>query len=290
MLWGLLTLYWHELSGLAAFGLISWRIVWSVVVLGLAMTARRRWSMLAVVRSDRRVLARIALAALLLSANWTSYVWCVTHGRVVETALGYFLSPIGLVVAGITLRGEPFGPARRFALALAVVAVIVLAVGSGTLPVFALVLAATWTVYGVLKQSVPLGALEGLTVECLVLLPVALVVLGAMQLHGPGSLHGASTLQLWLVPLSGFVTTVPLLLFAYAAPRVALATLGWLQYSVPTINLALGVWHYGEAMPAWRIAGFALVWVGLAAISVDALRAQRALWNQLRLAGAVAEH
>ena len=272
VLWGLLTLYWHELSGLNAFGLIGWRITWSVVVLGIALTIARRWADLRPVLRDRALMVRIVAASVALAINWTSYVWCVTHGRVIETALGYFLSPIGLVVAGVIVYHEQLRNAQRVALGLAAVAVVVLGVGYGAPPVFALLMATTWTAYGMLKKSVPLPVLESLAAECLALLPVALLLLFGMQLFGPGSLHGASTLQLVLVPLTGVVTTVPLLLFAHSAPRVPLATLGWLQYSVPTINLALGVLVYGEAMPAWRIAGFALVWIGLAIITVDALR------------------
>jgi chloramphenicol-sensitive protein RarD len=272
VLWGLLTLYWHELTGLNAFGLIGWRITWSVVVLGLALTITRRWADLRPVLRDRALVLRIVAASVALAINWTSYVWCVTHGRVIETALGYFLSPIGLVLAGVVVYHEQLRTAQRYALGLAAVAVVVLAAGYGAPPVFALLMATTWTAYGMLKKSVPLPVLESLAAECLALLPVAVLMLVGMQLFGPGSLHGASTLQLVLVPLTGVVTTVPLLLFAHAAPRVPLATLGWLQYSVPTINLGLGVLVYNEAMPAWRIAGFALVWVGLALITVDALR------------------
>jgi chloramphenicol-sensitive protein RarD len=277
VLWGLLTLYWHELTGLDAFGLIGWRITWSVVVLGVALTLTRRWSDLRPLRHDRALAWRVLAASLALSVNWTSYVWCVTHGRVVETALGYFLSPIGLVLAGVVVYHEPLRAAPRVALGLAAVAVVVLAAGYGAPPVFALLMASTWTVYGLLKKSVPLPVLESLAAECLVLLPVAVLVLVGMEASGAGSLHGASTAQLVLVPLTGLVTTVPLLLFAHAAPRVPLATLGWLQYSVPTINLALGVLVYGEAMPAWRVVGFGLVWVGLALISFDAFRSRSAV-------------
>ena len=277
VLWGLLTLYWHELSGLNAFGLIGWRITWSVVVLGIALTIARRWADLRPVLRDRALMVRIVAASVALAINWTSYVWCVTHGRVIETALGYFLSPIGLVVAGVIVYHEQLRNAQRVALGLAAVAVVVLGVGYGAPPVFALLMATTWTAYGMLKKSVPLPVLESLAAECLALLPVALLMLVGMQVFGPGSLHGASALQLVLVPLTGVVTTVPLLLFAHAAPRVSLGTLGWLQYSVPTINLALGVLVYDEAMPAWRIAGFALVWIGLACITVDALRHRTAV-------------
>lgn len=277
VLWGLLTLYWHELTGLSAFGLIGWRITWSVIVLGTALTLTRRWADVRPVLRDRALSLRIVAASVVLAINWTSYVWCVTHGRVIETALGYFLSPIGLVIAGVVVYHEHLRTAQRAALGLAVVAVVVLAIGYGAPPVFALLMATTWTAYGMLKKTVPLPVLESLATECLALLPVAIVMLLGMELVGPGSLHGASTAQLILVPLTGVVTTVPLLLFAHAAPRVPLATLGWLQYSVPTINLALGVLVYNEAMPGWRIAGFALVWVGLALITVDAVRNRRAV-------------
>jgi chloramphenicol-sensitive protein RarD len=154
-------------------------------------------------------------------------------------------------------------------------AVVVLAVGYGSPPYLALLIAVTWTTYGVAKKRLSSAPVEGLMAETLVLAPVALVVLLAMQ-PGGWSLEGASTLQFALVPLTGVVTVTPLLLFAFAAHRVKLTTLGWLQYWVPSINLVLGVWVYGESMPAWRAAGFGLVWAALALITVDGVRAARA--------------
>jgi chloramphenicol-sensitive protein RarD len=274
VLWGLLTLYWHELTGLDAFGLIAWRIVWSVVALAVVLSVVRRWSGIGAALGRRRLLPT-TVAAVALAINWTTYVWCVTHNRVVDTALGYFLSPIGLVIAGVVVFHEPLRRAQIGALALCGVAVVVLAVGYGSPPYLALLIAVTWTIYGVAKKRLPSAPVEGLMAETLVLAPVALVVLLAMQPSG-GSLDGASTLQLALVPVTGVVTITPLLLFAYAAHRVKLTTLGWLQYWVPSINLVLGVAVYGESMPAWRAAGFALVWVALVLISVDGVRAARA--------------
>ena len=125
------------------------------------------------------------------------------------------------------------------------------------------------------KKRIPLAAVEGLAAETLVLFPAAILLLFAMQAGGSGSLDGASTLQLILIPLTGVVTTVPLLMFAFSARRVRLTTLGWLQYAVPTINLILGVAVYDEAMPAWRVAGFAIVWLALAIITVDGVHASR---------------
>jgi chloramphenicol-sensitive protein RarD len=274
VLWGLLTLYWHELTGLDAFGLIAWRIVWSVVVLAILLTALQRWAGVGEVLRGRKVLPT-TIAAVALATNWTTYVWCVTHGRVVDTALGYFLSPIGLVIAGVVSFHEHLRRAQVIALSLCGAAVVVLAVGYGSPPYLALLIAVSWTFYGVAKKRAALPPVEGLTAETLVLAPAAIAVLLAMQ-PGGGSLEGATTLQFVLVPLTGIVTTTPLLLFAYAAHRVKLTTLGWLQYWVPSINLVLGVAVYGESMPAWRAAGFALVWAALALITVDGVRAARA--------------
>ncbi len=133
----------------------------------------------------------------------------------------------------------------------------------------------SWTFYGVTKKRTALPPLEGLAAETMVLAPVAVVALLVMQTGGTPSLEGASTLQLVLIPLTGVVTTVPLLLFAYAARRVPLAMLGWLQYWVPSINLVLGVAVYDESMPAWRMAGFTLVWIALALITIDGVRVSR---------------
>lgn len=275
VLWGLLTLYWHELTGLDAFGLIAWRIIWSVVLLAILLTFARRWTALRGVLVGGRI-GSITIAAIALAANWTSYVWCVTHGRVVEAALGYQLAPIGLIVAGVVMFKEQLRRAQVVALMLCGVAVIVLAVGYGSPPVFALLIAVSWTTYGVFKKREALPPLEGLAAETIILAPVAVVLLLAMQVAGSPSLEGATSLQLALVPLTGVATTVPLLIFAYAARRIRLAMLGWLQYWVPTINLVLGIAVYDETMPPARIAGFALVWIALALITIDGIRASRA--------------
>ncbi|MSO37178.1 MAG: EamA family transporter RarD [Acidimicrobiia bacterium] len=275
ILWGLLTIFWHALSGINAFGLIAWRVVMSVLMLGIALTIVHRWNDLRPVFSNRRTLAGVLLAGTMLGINWTTYVYCVTHDRVVDTALGYLLAPIGIVLAGVVVLHEPFRRVQGAALALCGVAVVVLAIGYGSPPTLALVMATTWTCYGLAKKLVPLPALEGLAAETILIVPAAIAFLVFMQLFGTPSLTNATGPQIVLVALTGVVTTVPLLLFASAARRVPLSTLGWLQFFVPTINLALGVWLYNESMPAWRLAGFALVWAAVALITLDGLRMMR---------------
>jgi len=273
-MWGLLTLYWHALHGIDAFSLIAWRIVGSAALLTIIVAVRRAWAPLAALRSGR-VLARTTVAALALASNWTLYVWCVTHGRVVDAALGYLLSPIGMVAAGAFVLHEHLRPMQRGALALAVVSVAVLAFGYGSPPVFAVLIAASWTLYGVMKKRMTFDALTGLTAETWVLTPVAIGLLVVQQVGGAGALVGADHLDLVLIACAGVATAVPLLLFGFAAGHVPLTTLGWMQYIVPTINLILGVAVYGESMPAWRIAGFAVAWLALVAVSIDGLRGAR---------------
>jgi chloramphenicol-sensitive protein RarD len=267
-LWGLVTIYWHALGGIDASELIAWRIVGSVVLLTIVVTGRRTWRALAPLRTPP-VLLRTGIAALALATNWTLYVWCVTHDRVVDAALGYLLSPIGMVAAGAVVLREHLRSAQRGALALAAAAVVILAFGYGQVPVFAVLIAATWTLYGVLKKRVRFDPLTGLTAETWVLAPFAAAFLAAQAFAGSGGLGDAGRVDLVLIAFAGPVTVVPLLLFGFAAGRIPLTTLGWLQYIVPTINLVLGVALYGESMPAWRIAGFAIAWLALVAVTID---------------------
>jgi chloramphenicol-sensitive protein RarD len=289
VLWGLLTIYWKQLTGIAAFELIGQRVTWSVVLLVaiLVATGRARplWAKL---RHDGRLVLRLLAASLLLAANWTTYVWAVTHGNVVETALGYFIAPLLTVTIGVVVLHERLRPAQISALALAALAVAVLTLDYGHVPGFALVLGVTWATYGLLKKLVPLSSLESLTAETVLLLPVALALVAGYHVAGEGIVQTASTAEIVLVLLSGAVTTVPLLMFAAAAKRVPLTILGPLQYAVPTINFLLGVLVYDEAMPPARLAGFVLVWLALVVFSLDGVRSARVGRGQteLRIASA----
>ncbi len=275
MLWGSLTVYWHELAGISAIGLIGQRIVWATVVLATFATATRRWGPLMAVARDRRLVARIVAAAALLAVNWTSYVWAVTHDNVVETALGYFIAPLGIVAIGVLLFHEQLRRAQGYALGLAFLAVVVLTIEAGRVPFIALTLGFTWGCYGLLKRTVPLGAMESLTAETIVLLPIALVCVAVVEASDNAVRTNASAGQLALVVGTGIITVIPLTLFAFAAPRVPFTLLGPMQYAVPTINFVLGVIVYDESLPALRVAGFGLVWIALIVFTTDTIRSLR---------------
>jgi chloramphenicol-sensitive protein RarD len=278
LLWGLLTVYWKQLTGLNPLEVIGHRVLWAVVFCAAVVAVGRRWAgwgSLGIVDALRspRLLCRLAVASLLLALNWTTYVWIVTRGDIIEASLGYFIAPLFTVTIGVVVLRERLRRAQTGALALAAVAVGVLSVGYGAVPVAALTLGGTWAVYGLLKKLVPLSAVASLTVETLLLVPAALVVVAVREQGSEGILDVATGTQLVLVALAGAVTAVPLLAFAAAAKRVPLTTLGPLQYLVPSINFLLGWAVYHEAVPGWRLVGFVLVWAALVVLTADGLRA-----------------
>lgn len=275
LLWGLLTIYWKQLSDLDAFELVGWRIAMAAVVMAFVVTVRRRWPVLRAAWADRRLTLRVGLAAVLLTINWTTYVWAVSDERILETALGYFLAPLGTMAIGVFVLGERLTPLKQVAVGFAIAAVVVVTVSYGRIPWVALLIAVSWSIYGLTKRQVPLTAIESLAGETFVLLPLALAVIGWGATQPDGVPSSASIAEGVLVAGTGIATAVPLLLFAIAAQRVPFTLLGPLNYLVPLINFLLGWLAYGEDLPPSRFVGFSLVWLALVAVTVDTVRANR---------------
>jgi chloramphenicol-sensitive protein RarD len=272
VIWGLLTIYWKQLRDFNAFELIGWRIVWSAVVMAIALTVLRRWSVVGTVLLDRRLLARVALTGTVLTLNWTAYVWAVVHGKVIETALGYFIAPLGTLAVGVIVLHERLRVAQRIAIAFALAAIAVITVSYGRPPLLALAIATTWTVYAYLKKQVPLTAIDSMAAETFVVLLPAIAVAAVFAARSGSVAAAASAGELLLVACSGLATVIPLTLFAFASQRVALSVLGPMQYVVPTLNFLLGWLAFHEDLPVERVAGFLLVWIGLILASLDTAR------------------
>lgn len=281
VVWGLLTIYWKQLREFNAFELIGWRITAAAAVMAIVLTVTRRWGHLLVLRRNRALQLRVMAAALLLTTNWTAYVWAVVHDHVLETALGYFIAPIGTVMVGVLVLGEHLRNAQRIALGFAVASVIVLTVSYGAVPWLALVIAVSWTIYGYLKKQVPLTPVESMAAESFFLLVPAVVLAVAMAGHADSIPNAASGKELAFTLLSGLATVTPLMLFAYAAQRMPLSIIGPMQYIVPSMNFLIGWLLYDEALPPSRVVGFALVWVGLAILTIDSARRARAARSTL---------
>jgi len=275
VVWGLLTIYWKQLHRFNAFELIGWRITSSAVIMAVVLTFTKRWGHLRVLLHDRHLLSRVALAAVLLTVNWTSYVWAVVHDHVLETALGYFIAPIGTVMVGVLVLHETLRTAQRIAMLFAAAAVVVLTISYGQVPWLALAIAVSWTSYGYLKKQVPLTPVESMAAESFILVLPALAVAVVMAGRAGSIPDSASGRELGFAVFTGLATVGPLMLFAYAAQRVPLSIIGPMQYIVPTMNFLIGWLIYDESLTPVRVLGFALVWVGLAVLTVDSARRAR---------------
>lgn len=273
-IWGLFPLYWPLLARSGALEILAHRVFWSAALgaLLLALLARG-WR--AKVRDGRTVWFVLG-AAVVIGINWGVYIWAVNSGHVTEAALGYYINPIISILLGVLFLGERLAPVQWIAVALAFVAVVVLTLDLGRLPWIALTLACSFGTYGLLKKRVRLNAIESFSLESLALALPAAAYLGWLAAQGRGDLFHASPAYHLLLVSSGLVTAGPLLLFAWAAPRIHLSTMGMLQYIAPTLQFACGVWVFREAMPPARWAGFALVWAALVVLTAYALsRASR---------------
>jgi len=271
LLWGLFPLYFRRLHEVNPFEIALHRSLWCLVFMLGVLTVRRHWTWLAELLAQPRRLGLGLLSALLLSFNWVLYVWAVNNDRVLESSLGYFINPLFNVALGMVVLRERPQRLQLWALLLAAIGVVWLGWQAGAPPWIALSLAGSFSLYGLLKKTAPLGALEGLTLETLLLLPLVLPALAWISLNGHSSLQNASpSTWTWLV-LAGPITAVPLLLFAYGAQRIRLGTLGLLQYLGPSLQFALGVWVFHEPMQPERLLGFALIWLALLLYSAATL-------------------
>jgi chloramphenicol-sensitive protein RarD len=276
ILWGVLPVYWKALQTVSAPQILSHRILWSFFFLaGLVLVRREGLRFIKEAASRPRIVLLYVLAAILLSINWLTYIWAVNAGRIVETSLGYFINPLVSVILGLVVLRESFHRLQWVAAGLAASGVVYLTIRQGNVPWVALVLAFSFGFYGLMKKMAPLGALHGLTLETAVLVIPALIYLAPAEMHGTvGLVHSAWTVK-WLLIGTGFITALPLLLFASAARAINLSTLGLLQYVSPTCGLVLGVWVYGEPFPIARLIGFCLIWSALVVLWLDlALRSR----------------
>ena len=267
--WGLFPLYFKALASIPAQEILAHRMVWSLAFLAVVLLWRRQWSWLAAVARQPRVLAGFAASALLLSTNWGIYIWSVNHDRVVDASLGYFINPLVNVVLGFLLLKERMRALQWTAVALATAGVVWLTYDAGHPPWISLVLGLTFGFYGLLRKTAALGALEGLSLETILLFPFAAGYLLWLAQAGQNGFAAAAPLPQALLALSGPVTAIPLLAFAAAARRLPLSLLGLMQYVVPTMQLLLGVWLYHEPFGTGRLIGFALIWGGLALYSLE---------------------
>ena len=270
ILWGFTALYWPLIKQAGALELLANRVVWSLVlVIVMLLVLKRPWGWL---KTLRFIWPRLLAASVFIALNWLTYIWAVNAGHVAEASLGYFLNPLLNVVLGMIVFGERPSRQSLVGIGFAAVGVAVIAVVMTKTIWVALVLATSFAVYGVFKKRAVLGALEGLAVESGVLTPIAL---GYILWLGPSQHLGTGVGPTLLLIGAGVITAGPLWLFAIAAPRIPLGTLGMMQFISPTIQLLTGIFVLGQRVPPLYWVGLGLVWVGLGFYLTGSLRNTR---------------
>jgi chloramphenicol-sensitive protein RarD len=274
-MWGLMPLYIWALDRVPSLEILAHRVVWCSVFLVLLVTVFHRWGDLGRVVRNPRTLGLLTLSSLLIAGNWFCYIYGANSGQTIQTSLGYFINPLFSVLLGMVFFGERLRPVQWFAVLLAAVGVLILIIVGGQLPWIALVLAVSFGFYGLVRKVTPVNALIGLTVETLVLVPVAAGSLLFWTAAGTGSFGKMGWDIDALLLSAGVVTAVPLLCFGQAARRLPLTTLGLLQYIAPTIQFLLAVLKRGEAFEPAKAVSFGFIWTALVIFSVESLLAAR---------------
>lgn len=273
LIWGCFPLYFKAFGTVPALQIVSHRIVWSLVFLLALSLQPGRWNDIRVSLHDRRSLLILISSALLIATNWLVFIIAIGHGQVLQSSLGYFITPFVSVLLGLFFLKEQLRRLQLIALVLAAAGVITLTFQYGSVPWTALILALTFGSYGLLRKVVKTDALAGLTVETLVLAPCAGAYLLFTAWRGDGSFLTGGTAITLLLMSAGVATAVPLLLFASAARRLKLATIGFLQYITPTMHFLFAVLLYNEPFSSAHLASFIFIWAGLFCYSWDAWKA-----------------
>lgn len=269
VIWGLAPVYWNLVDGITELEILANRILWALILLGVIVTVRRLWSRLRAVYASAASIALSVIGAILLAANWGTFIWAVTNDHIVDASLGYFITPLVSVGLGVIVLREHLRRAQWLAVAIAAGGVLWMTLALGTLPWVSLTLAFAFGFYGLIKKNPKAApALEGLFGEVTVVALPATVFVVASAFTGESSLTESPTTTMWLIG-AGAITVIPLLLFGSSAQLIPLSTVGLLQYLAPTLQLLVGLVIFGESLNGPQIVGFIAVWIALAVFTRD---------------------
>ncbi len=276
-LWGLFPIYFAALAPANAVEILAHRIIWTLLICAIVLVWWRDGAWIRELLRRPRLAVRVAVAALVIALNWGVYVWSVRVGRTTDAALGYFLNPLVTVALGVLVLRERLRRLQWVAVGIGVIAALYLTLAAGGVPWIALVLAASFATYGLIKKQVgtALSPWQSLAGETAVLTPLALAAIAVMSVRGETTFTGHGALHTTLLVASGIVTAIPLLLFAAAAQRIPLVLIGLIQFITPIMQLLVGVLLQHEHMTSARWAGLGLVWLALIALSLDSVLAVR---------------
>jgi chloramphenicol-sensitive protein RarD len=272
LIWGLLPIYFVFVSAVAPLEVLLHRIVWAVPFGALIIFSRRQWPEVRRALTHRAMLSWLAVAALFIAINWYVYIYAIQNNQIFQGSLGYYINPLVYVLIGVIFLGERLRALQIAAVVIAAIGVLVLTFSGGQFPIIALTLAFSFSVYGVIRKRIVIGAMPGLFVETILLLPIAMAWLGWLVYSGQSSFGSAGVGMKALLLIAGPITVVPLLFFALAARRLPLSTIGFMQFLAPTLQFCVGL-YYGEQLSVAHMICFVCIWIAVILFSTDALRA-----------------
>ena len=273
--WGVIPVYFKAVESVSPLEILAHRVVWSVVLLFAIIFYARLWGKLLAVLSDSRTIKLLISSSLFVSANWLIFIWAISNNRILETSLGYFINPLVSVFFATIFLGERLRPVQLLAIFIAFCGVLNQLISFGSLPLVAIGLAVSFAFYGLIRKKISIDPIIGLCVETSLLLPVALAYLFWLNSQGEMSFMYSGKINTGLLLLAGIVTAFPLVLFAAAANRLSLTSLGIFQYVAPSISFILAVFIYHEPFGLTQIVTFSLIWIAVCLFCYEAIRFQR---------------
>ncbi|TDW58970.1 chloramphenicol-sensitive protein RarD [Oceanimonas baumannii] len=281
LLWGLAPVYFKQLLDVPAPEILAHRVVWSILLLLGLITALGYWTRVRALLRQPRLLLLLLISSVVIGTNWLVFIWAVNNNHILDASLGYYINPLLNIVLGMVFLQERYRPLQWLAVGLAALGVLIQLLVFGSLPWVALVLALSFGTYGLIRKQVPVDPFTGLLLETSVLLIPAVLWLWGLN-SATGNLSANSTSLNLLLLAAGLITTIPLLLFAGAARRLQLSTLGFFQYLAPSLALLLGVLVYEEAFTTDKAITFALIWIALIVYSLDGIRQRRRIKHAIK--------
>lgn len=275
LIWASLSLYWKLLSEVSALEILCHRILWSFVFIFLYMALSGQLKETLAQYNNKKLIGQLFLSCAVLTFNWFLFIWAITHNRVIETSLGYYINPLINILAGIIFLKEEKSTAIFIAIALATLGVLVQIVALGTFPFVALGLGISFCIYGVIRKVISIESAPGLFIETSLSAPFALAYVVYLYMHGQGSFLYTSTTIDGLLIFAGVLTSLPLLLFTYGARRITLTVMGILQYISPTLTFLFGIFLFKETFTVYHLITFACIWLALAIYTISSLRQTR---------------
>jgi len=279
IIWGILPLYWKLLSGAGAYEILAHRIIWSFVFMAVLLLFLGMGSLFRdTVKSlcTHRIKGALMIAAsFLITANWCIFIWAVTHDHIVDSSFGYYINPLVNVFLGVLLFHEKLSKLKWFSIIIALIGIIGMSVELGRLPLVSVSLAFTFALYGAAKKKLHINPFVSITLETLLVLPLALWYAGSLYLSGEGHFLMGNAAMNWLFIGAGIVTATPLVLFSSGANNLPLNVLGFCQYLSPSLSLLLGIFLYHEPFNVVQITGFSVIWISLVLFTISDFREQR---------------